>query len=136
MAPKTSKNSYTYAVGRRKSAVASVKLTKGKGDSVVNQIPLNKYFPTKLDQISYEKPFVITKTLDKYHFQSKIIGGGKTGQVQALALAISRALIKIDINFKPELRAAGLLTVDSRVKERRMVGTGGKSRRQKQSPKR
>jgi len=136
MTKNNSKNSYTHALGRRKSAIAIIKLFSGKGESLVNNISLDKYFPTKTEKIIYDKPFVITKTVDKYHFQSKIIGGGKTGQVQALSLAISRALIKINESFKPELRAAGLLTVDSRVKERRMVGTGGKSRRQKQSPKR
>jgi len=136
MAKKTSANSYTYSVGRRKSAVATVKLFNGKGSSLVNQIELSKYFPSKTNKIFFEKPFVVTKTLDKYHFQAKICGGGKNGQVEALALAISRSLVKINESFKPDLRAAGLLTVDSRVKERRMVGTGGKSRRQKQSPKR
>ena len=136
MTKKTSANTYTYAIGRRKSAVATVKLQNGKGESIINKIALEKYFPTKTNKISYDKPFVITKTQDKYHFESKILGGGKMGQVEALALAISRALVKINETFKPDLRAAGLLTVDSRVKERRMVGTGGKSRRQKQSPKR
>ena len=136
MTKKTSANSYTYAIGRRKSAIATIKLKSGKGDSIVNKITLEKYFPTKTNKISYEKPFVITKTLGKYHFESKILGGGKMGQVEALALATSRALVKINESFKSDLRVAGLLTVDSRVKERRMVGTGGKSRRQKQSPKR
>jgi small subunit ribosomal protein S9 len=136
MAKKISTNAYTYALGRRKSAVATIKLFAGKGESQVNGIALDKYFPTKTEKISYDKPFEITKTLGKYHFQSKILGGGKTGQVQALSLAISRCLIKINELLKPDLRTAGLLTVDSRVKERRMVGTGGKSRRQKQSPKR
>jgi small subunit ribosomal protein S9 len=132
----TSGKKYTYSVGRRKSAVVTVKLFSGKGDSIVNNIPLEKYFPTKTEKIVYQKPFEVTKTLDKYHFQAKIIGGGKTGQVQALSLAISRCLVKINESFKTDLRANGLLTVDSRIKERRMVGTGGKSRRQKQSPKR
>jgi small subunit ribosomal protein S9 len=130
------KNSYTRSVGRRKSAVVAVKLFLGKGDSLINGISLSKYFPTKTEKIVYEKPFEITKTLGKYYFQAKIIGGGKTGQVQALCLAISRCLVKINEVFRTDLRANGLLTVDSRVKERRMVGTGGKSRRQKQSPKR
>ena len=97
---------------------------------------MEKYFPTKTEKIVYDKPFEITKTTGKYHFQAKIIGGGKTGQVQALSLAISRCLVKINDTFKSDLRTNGLLTVDSRVKERRMVGTGGKARRQKQSPKR
>jgi len=136
MAKTTSKNSYTRSIGRRKSAVASIKLFSGKGDSTVNGLSLGKYFPTKTEKIVFDKPFEITKTTGKYHFQAKIIGGGKTGQVQALSLAISRCLVKINETFKTDLRANGLLTVDSRVKERRMVGTGGKSRRQKQSPKR
>lgn len=131
-----SKNSYTRSIGRRKSAIASLKLFAGKGESTVNGLALDKYFPTKTEKIVYDKPFGITKTLGKYHFQAKILGGGKTGQVQALSLAISRGLVKINDTFKTDLRAEGLLTVDSRVKERRMVGTGGKSRRQKQSPKR
>jgi small subunit ribosomal protein S9 len=136
MTKNTSKNSYTSSLGRRKSAIATIKLFTGKGESMVNKIDLIKYFPTKTEKIIYEKPFEVTKTLGKYYYQAKITGGGKTGQVQALSLAISRALIKINELFKPVLRAADLLTVDSRVKERRMVGTGGKSRRQKQSPKR
>ena len=136
MTKNTSKNSYIRTLGRRKSAIATIKLFSGKGESMVNKLDLIKYFPTKTEKIVYEKPFEITKTLGKYHYLAKIIGGGKTGQVQALSLAISRALIKINELFKPDLRNAGLLTVDSRVKERRMVGTGGKSRRQKQSPKR
>ena len=103
---------------------------------MVNKVGLTNYFPTKTEKIIYEKPFTVTKTLDKYYFDAKIVGGGKTGQVQSLSLAISRALVKINETFKTDLRAAGLLTVDSRRKERRMVGTGGKSRRQKQSPKR
>jgi small subunit ribosomal protein S9 len=133
---KASSKKYTYSIGRRKSAVTTIKLFSGKGDSTVNNISLEKYFPTKTEKIVYEKPFEVTKTLGKYYFQGKIIGGGKTGQVQALSLAISRALVKINESFKTDLRANGLLTVDSRIKERRMVGTGGKSRRQKQSPKR
>ena len=136
MTKNTSKNSYTRSLGRRKSAVATIKLFSGKGESMVNKLDLIKYFPTKTEKIIYEKPFEITKTLGKYYYLAKINGGGKTGQVQALSLAISRSLIKINELFKPDLRGAGLLTVDSRVKERRMVGTGGKSRRQKQSPKR
>jgi len=136
MTKNTSKNSYISSLGRRKSAIATIKLFTGKGESMVNKIDLIKYFPTKTEKIIYEKPFEVTKTLGKYYYQAKITGGGKTGQVQALSLAISRALIKINELFKPDLRFVGLLTVDSRVKERRMVGTGGKSRRQKQSPKR
>lgn len=133
---KTTSNTYTYAIGRRKAAIATVKLFSGKGESVVNKIAAEKYFPGKTAQIAYDRPFTTTETLGKYHFHAKLTGGGKGGQVEALGLALSRALVKISEAFKPILKPTGLLTVDSRVKERRMVGTGGKSRRQKQSPKR
>jgi small subunit ribosomal protein S9 len=137
MPKKINQTNYTYAVGRRKSAVATVKLFKGKGESTVNKINVATYFPQPSALVDYSKPFVVTETQNKYYFQAKVIGGGKEGQLDALVLAISRALKIIDeINFKPLLRTAGLLTVDSRVRERRMVGTGGKARRQKQSPKR
>lgn len=136
MVKKTTLNKYTYAIGRRKSAIATIKLFSGKGNSLVNKLAVDKYFSGATNKINYDKPFVITETLGKFYFEAKVIGGGKQGQVEALMLATSRALLKQNEILKPCLRAAGLLTVDSRVRERRMVGTGGKSRRQKQSPKR
>lgn len=129
-----SNKKYTSALGRRKSAVARIKLFVGKEVSVVNGKSLDVYFPTTHTFVG--KPFTETKTTDKYYFEAKIIGGGKEGQREALTLAIARALKKIDTDYTLALRQAGLLTVDSRVRERRMVGTGGKARRQKQSPKR
>lgn len=136
MTTKSNSKKYTYSVGRRRSAVTTIRLFAGKGDSSINGIALEKYFPQKIAKIIHEKPFIITKTLGKYYFEAKINGGGKMGQVDSLSLAIARSLVKVDQNFKSDLRIAGLLTVDSRIRERRMVGTGGKSRRQKQSPKR
>ena len=136
MVKKTTANTYTYAVGRRKSAIATIKLYPGKGDLEVNTQAVEKYFPTPSEKRIYEKPFVATNTAGKYHFKAKIVGGGKNGQIKSLVLAISRALQKLDTTFTSVLRTNGLLTVDSRVRERRMVGTGGKARRQKQSPKR
>jgi small subunit ribosomal protein S9 len=132
--PTKSSKKYTYAIGRRKAAVATVKLFSGKSESTVNKISVSKYFPTTF--IHLDKPFIKTDTLAKYYFEAKIIGGGKEGQREALILALSRALKTIDDKFTSPLRQAGLLTVDSRVRQRRMVGTGGKARRQKQSPKR
>lgn len=134
---KTSKKistSYVYALGRRKAAVATVKLFKGKGESTINGRALNKYFLLTFSRL--ELPFIITETQNKYYFNAKIVGGGKTGQLAALILALSRALKKSNEDFTSLLAQAGLLTVDARVRERRMVGTGGKARRQKQSPKR
>lgn len=132
--PKKITNSYVYALGRRKSAVASVKLFKGKGDSTINTRPVNKYFPLTFTRL--ELPFKTTETENKFHFAAKIVGGGRTGQLAALILAISRALKKGNPDMTLLLAQAGLLTVDARVRERRMVGTGGKARRKKQSPKR
>jgi len=137
MTKSSNKTVYTYAIGRRKAAVSSVKLFAGKGESLVNGLEISKYFPGTHFKQLYHQPFVITNTDNKYYFQSKIVGGGKNGQLDALRLAISRALKKIDATaYLSLLRNAGLLTVDSRVRQRRQVGTGGKSRRQKQSPKR
>ena len=132
--PKKTSTTYVYALGRRKAAVATVKLFKGKGESNINTRSLNKYFPLTFSRL--DLPFVVTETQNKYYFNAKIVGGGKTGQLAALILAISRALKKSNIDFTTVLAQAGLLTVDARVRERRMVGTGGKARRQKQSPKR
>lgn len=136
--PKTSSSSkkYTFALGRRKSAVATVKLFSGKGENVVNGRAANKYFSTPISQITFQKPFQVTATPAKFYFLAKIIGGGPKSQAQALSLALARALTKSNEGLKPILRQNGLLTVDSRVRQRRMIGTGGKARRQKQSPKR
>jgi len=134
---KTSTKKYIYALGRRKSSIATVKLFNGKEESVVNSKSLEKYFPTGRHIQSVLKPFVVTDTVGKFYFEAKIVGGGKTGQSQSLQLAISRALDKKDSQaFHLLLKKENLLTVDSRVRQRRMIGTGGKSRRQKQSPKR
>ena len=96
-----------------------------------------KYFPIGRHIQSVLKPFVITDTVGKFYFEAKVTGGGKTGQSQAIQLAISRALDKKDNQaFHSLLKKETLLTVDSRVRQRRMIGTGGKARRQKQSPKR
>lgn len=133
---------YTYAIGRRKKSTAAVKLFTAspaivaKFTSTVNKIPAVKYFPLSVYQQIFNTPFVVTDTVKKHYFQVKLSGGGKKGQVQALALALSRALQIEDSSLRPALKKAGLLTVDSRRKQRRMVGTGGKARRQKQSPKR
>lgn len=136
MVKKSITNTYVYSVGRRKSAIATVKLFSGKGDSQVNKLPADTIFPSAIAKIELEKPFKTTDTSGKYHFTAKVFGGGKVSQLTAVVLAISGALKKGNAAFGPALRTAGLLTVDSRVRERRMVGTGGKARRQKQSPKR
>jgi len=131
---KKTTSTYVYAIGRRKSAIATIKLFSGKGESTINTRALKEYFPLTFSRL--DLPFAVTSTLNKFHFTAKIVGGGKNGQLSALILAISRALKKSNPDFTSLLAQTDLLTVDSRVRERRMVGTGGKARRQKQSPKR
>ncbi len=134
---KTSTKKYTYAVGRRRSAVATVKLFSGKAESTVNGTDVAKYFPGELNKLTYTRPFTVTDTDGKFYFQAKVTGGGTNGQIEALTLSIARALRLLDETaYAATLRAENLLSVDSRVRERRKVGTGGKARRAKQSPKR
>lgn len=131
------KLNYIYAVGRRKTSAARVRLFKGKGENTVNGMAIDKYFPGILNKSVWSKPFGLTETSDTYYASIKVVGGGKDGQVKACAHGLARALAKAkEDEFRPILKKAGLLTRDSRERERRMVGTGGKARRQKQSPKR
>lgn len=135
--PTKSKNKYTYAVGRRKKATATVRLYPGKGKIEVNKQPISDYFPGKINEHFYTQPFQVTGTDGKYHGTILVRGGGKKSQLEAVVLAISRALEKIDRDkFRPDLKQVGLLTVDSRVKERSKPGQAGRARAKKQSPKR
>jgi small subunit ribosomal protein S9 len=131
------KQKYIFAVGRRKEAVARVRLFEGEGKTLVNDLPIEEYFSGEVAKIFYSKPFALTNTLGKYYATIKVEGGGKSGQLQAVVHGLSRALALVDPqNFRPILKKQKLLTCDSRVRERRKVGTGGKARRKKQSPKR
>lgn len=134
---KTKKIDYIFGVGRRKESSARARLYRGKGESTVNGMPASKYFPGELAAKLIAKPFGVTEASDKYYFSAKVAGGGKEGQLGALSLAISRTLVKVapDKN-KLVLKKLDLLTRDSRIRQRRMVGKGGKARRGKQSPKR
>jgi len=131
------KQNYTYAVGKRKTASVRIRLFKGKGESLVNDLPANKYFPGAINKIILDRPFNLTETLGKYYFTARVIGSGKEGQLDAVIQGVSKALALADREkFRSPLKKAGLLTRDARIRERRMVGTGGKARRAKQSPKR
>lgn len=131
------KPNYIYSVGRRKSASARVRLFKGKGESSVNQKPIDEYFPKSVHKVLWTTPFKLTDTLGKYYMTVKVVGGGKIGQLDAIVHGTARALALADKEkFRFPLKKAGLLTRDARVRERRKVGTGGKARRKKQSPKR
>ncbi|MEK7504269.1 MAG: 30S ribosomal protein S9 [Patescibacteria group bacterium] len=123
------------AVGRRKRAIASVYFFPGTGKISVNGMDVAKYFPGEFAKKIYDQPMQLTE-VKKYDVSVKVLGGGKSGQLDAMVLGISRALVKSKADHKPILRKAGLITRDSRERQRRMVGTGGKARRQKSSPKR
>ncbi len=123
------------AIGRRKEATASVRLVSGSGEITVNGKPSTEYFPGLFAKKLLSKPFEVLD-LSKYAASVKVAGGGPNGQLEATVLGISRCLSDLKEDFKGKLRTAGLLTRDPRERQRRMVGTGGKSRRRKQSPKR
>ena len=148
--PKKSKDvKYYEAVGRRKESVARVRLylaTKGSitlkgtkikaGDMVINGKQAKQIFLHEYEEKRYMEPLTLTKNADRFAISIKVSGGGPNGQLEAIILGISRALCKAGEEYRPVLKTQGLLTRDPRVRERRKVGTGGKARRQKQSPKR
>jgi len=113
---------YFYATGRRKCAVARVRLYPGKGPIVVNGRPLEELFPREGLRRAIVEPLMVTDTLDKFNATVKVIGGGDSGQAGAIRHGIARALIQADEALRPLLRSHGLLTRDSRVKERKKYG--------------
>ena len=131
------KPEFTYAVGRRKTANARIRLYLKKGDLIVNDKPIEEYFPLESDKQTYTQPLKLTGTLDKFSITAKVEGSGKTGQLEAVVHGIARALAKVDPDkFRPVLKKHGLLTRDSRMKERRKAGLAQSARAKKQSPKR
>lgn len=123
------------AVGRRKSSVARVFLTPGKGEIVVNGKKIDEYFPQKVLILDAMQPLAAISAEGKYDIKANIVGGGYNGQTGALRLGIARALVKANDANKPVLRAKGLLTVDARVVERKKYGLR-KARKDKQFSKR
>ena len=131
------KSIFVSTVGRRKTAVARVRLYKGKGEILVNGQPIAKYFSNEQAKIFYLKPFQVTDTLDKFHATIKVKGSGMNGQLGAAVHGLARALDKENKqDFHSLLKKAGLLTRDPRARERRKVGQMGRARKKKQSPKR
>jgi len=108
--------------GRRKNAVARVRLIAGNGKYSVNQRELSEYFGKKTLEMIAQQPLEITETLGKYDLFARVHGGGTTGQAGALRMGIARALLKADESLRPVLKRAGFLTRDPRMKERRKYG--------------
>lgn len=140
---KSSKKDFIFAVGRRKEAVARIRLypkatdTIKSGEILVNGNPIDVYFSGDISKAIYNEPFRITNVLGKVAATIKVMGGGKNSQLDAVIQGLARALDTMDHEkFRPILKKRGFLSVDARVRQRRKVGMGGKSRRKKQSPKR
>ena len=148
---KNAKKDYIFAVGRRKEAVARVRLYKTvkeglmwgaapvkKGETLVNEKPISEYFGGDVSKHLYTEPLRITNTHQlNYAFTIRVAGGGPSGQLQAVIAGIAKALTLLDVEkHRPVLKKKGMLSHDARVRQRRKVGMGGKSRRKRQSPKR
>lgn len=125
-----------YAVGKRKEAIAKVRLSKGEGQIVINGKPVGEYFLGTVFQKQYFRPLEITKSVGKYSISVKVEGGGKISQLGAVIHGIAKAVAKAEPSFRVSLKREGFLTRDARVKERRKYGHAGKARAKKQSPKR
>ena len=127
MAVKKNAVAQTLGTGRRKSSVARVRLIKGTGKVIVNDKPLEEYFGDGFMRLTVNQPFAL---LDVNTFDAivNVNGGGLTGQAGAIRHGIARALVKEDANFKAELKKAGFLTRDPRMKERKKYGLKGARR--------
>jgi len=111
-----------YGTGRRKEAIARVRLMPGKGNIIINNKPLDEYFTLDTLKYTVKQPLILTETIDKFDVYAKVSGGGFTGQAGAVRLGIARALVKADSELRPILKKAGFLTRDPRMKERRKYG--------------
>lgn len=129
-------SSVVSTVGRRKEAVARVRLLPGEGQITINGKQIAEYFMGAVFQKLYAKPLEVTKTVGKYSISVKVEGGGQVSQLGAIIHGLSRAIAKADPSLKTRLKKEGLLTRDARVKERRKYGNAQKARAKKQSPKR
>ncbi len=112
----------THKIGRRKNSVARVYLKEGSGKFTINRRDGLNYFPTDLAQYKLNQPFVLTSTTGQYDVTINVFGGGTTGQVEAIRLGISRALVAISEENKAVLKPLGLLTRDPRMVERKKFG--------------
>ena len=122
-------NSISSATGRRKTAVARATLTEGDGKITINRREIEKYFPLESLRAFLVQPLKISGTEGKYDVVAYVKGGGLSGQAGAVRHALSRALCEADANLRAALKAAGCLTRDSRMKERKKPGQPGARRR-------
>ena len=127
--PATKKSTVQYyGTGRRKKSVARVRLVPGTGVITINNRDIDDYFGLETLKAILRQPLVATGTLGKFDIVTKVVGGGFTGQAGAVRHGLSRALVKVDEEFKPILKKAGFLTRDPRMKERKKYGLKGARR--------
>jgi small subunit ribosomal protein S9 len=118
-----------WATGRRKTAVARVRLSSGSGRVIVNGRPFESYFHVEAQRMVALRPLALTDSSAKYDVLVNLRGGGPNGQAGALRHGLARALLRVDVNFKAALRAEGLLTRDPRMRERKKYGQPGARKR-------
>ena len=123
------KSPQNLGTGRRKTAVARIRLAAGTGKIVVNGRALEVYFPVEALRATVTQPFVVTGTTDKFDAQITVSGGGPAGQSVAVRHGISRALLTVDANLRPLLKIEGFLTRDPRMRERKKYGQPGARKR-------
>ena len=115
--------------GRRKTAVARVRLASGSGKITVNGRAFETYFPTEMLRMVVQQPLVTTDSVSKYDVRINVEGGGPAGQAGAVRHGIARALLEVDTTLRPSLKAAGFLTRDHRMRERKKYGQPGARKR-------
>ena len=116
------KTPYFYGTGRRKSSVARVRLYQGTGKITINDRDIDDYFGLETLKLIVRQPLALTDNLDKFDIVCTVAGGGVTGQAGAIRHGIARALLTVSADFRPTLKAAGYLTRDPRMKERKKYG--------------
>lgn len=110
------------ALGRRKTAIATIYLTSGRGDIQVNKRPLENYFPAEVLRMVVQQPLHKAAVAQQYNIRVNVQGGGLKGQAEAIRLAIARALCQVNAEYRPEFKQAGYLTRDPRMVERKKYG--------------
>lgn len=130
------KTSGVSVVGRRKEAIARVRISAGPGQIIINGKPVAEYFLGPILQKLYQRPLELTNTIGKYTISVRVEGGGQVSQLKSVIHGIARAIAKAEPKLRTTLKKEGLLTRDARVKERRKYGHAQKARAKKQSPKR
>ena len=117
-------NTY-YATGRRKTAIARTWIKPGSGEIVINNRPVEEYFPIEIIRTDMIQPFKITNTVGSYDVKATVVGGGIAGQADAVRHGITRALVAVNPDFRITLKRAGFIKRDPRVKERKKYGQKG-----------